>query len=56
MPLRKLIIDGYVWAWMSLHPGHLKKLLIRLILMAAFILLPLVAMNWDLAGRSLLFR
>jgi hypothetical protein len=52
MPLRKLIVEGSLWAWMSLHPRHLKKMLARLIVMTIFILIPLILMNWYLASRG----
>lgn len=49
----KLIAECYFLAWMALHPTHLIKLLIRLIIMGVLILGPLIAMNWHLADRGI---
>lgn len=49
----KLVTECYFWAWMALHPTHLIKLLIRLIVMGTLILAPLLAMNWHLADRGI---
>lgn len=49
----KLVAECYFWAWMALHPAHLVKLLIRLVVMASMILAPLIAMHWHLAERGI---
>jgi hypothetical protein len=49
----RLIAECYFLAWMTLHPRHLVKLLVRLIVMGILVLTPLIAMNWHLAGRAI---
>ncbi|MEN9680584.1 MAG: hypothetical protein RLZZ627_477 [Pseudomonadota bacterium] len=49
----RLIAECYFRAWMTLHPRHLIKLLVRLIVMGILILTPLIAMNWHLADRGI---
>jgi len=53
MHWERVIAECYFLAWMTLHPNHLIKLLLRLIVLGVLILTPLIAMNWQLAGRGI---
>jgi hypothetical protein len=53
MPWGRLIAECYFRAWMTLHPKHLVKLFVRLIVVGIVVLTPLIAMNWHLADRGM---
>ena len=51
--MEKLYIECFLWAWMTLHPDHLIKLLIKAILLGILILAPLLVLNGQLIKRGI---
>ena len=49
----KVITECYFWAWVTLNPEHLLNILVRILVMGALILAPLIAMNQQLADRGI---
>ena len=47
-----MMLELYVWAWLHLHPVHVRRVLARFLLMSALILVPLLALNISLVKRG----